>query len=80
VQVVQEEAPRRPRPIAASPAAQPMPMRSTSSAMACRLAAQAGGVDHVQRHAFDLDGLADAVARGARDRRDDGQLGARPAR
>jgi hypothetical protein len=39
------------------------------------VAAQAGGVDHVQRHAFDLDRLADAVARGAGDRRDDGQLG-----
>ncbi len=50
-----------------------MPMRSTSS---FGLAAQPGRVDHVQRHAFDLDGLADPVAGGARDRRDDGQLGA----
>jgi len=39
------------------------------------VAAQAGGVDHMQRHALDLDGLADLVARGAGDRRDDGQLG-----
>jgi len=30
----------------------------------------------VQRHAFDLDGLLHHIARGARDRRDDGQLGA----
>ena len=36
---------------------------------------KAGGVDHVQRHAFDLDGFAQAVTRGAGDRRDDGQLG-----
>ena len=50
-----------------------MPMRSTSSAAR---RAQAGGVDHVQRDAFDLDRLADLVARGAGDRRDDGQLGA----
>ncbi|ANY61086.1 hypothetical protein MA05_01965 [Comamonas aquatica] len=37
--------------------------------------AQAGGVDHVQRHAVDLDGLLHLVARGAGDRGDDGQLG-----
>ena len=38
--------------------------------------AQAGGVDHVDGHALNLDGLADHVARGAGHRRDDGQLGA----
>ena len=36
--------------------------------------AQARGVDHMHRHTLDLDGLADLVAGGARDRRDDGQL------
>ncbi|MCY1238188.1 hypothetical protein D9M72_509130 [compost metagenome] len=36
--------------------------------------AQAGGVDDMQRDAVDLDGLAHAVARGAGDGRDDGQL------
>ena len=49
-----------------------MPIFSTWS---CAVA-QARGVDHMQRHAFDLDGLADHVARGAGDRRDDRQLGA----
>ncbi len=38
--------------------------------------AQAGRVDHMQGHAFDLDGLRDLVTRGAGYRRDDGQLGA----
>jgi hypothetical protein len=38
--------------------------------------AQAGGVGHMQRHAMDLDGLRDHVARGARHRAHDGQLGA----
>ena len=36
--------------------------------------AQTGGVDHMQRHAFDLDGLLHLVARRARDGSDDGQL------
>ena len=36
--------------------------------------AQAGGVEHVQRHAFDLDGLPHHVAGGACHRRDDGQF------
>ncbi|MPM33493.1 hypothetical protein SDC9_80069 [bioreactor metagenome] len=36
--------------------------------------AQTGGVDHMQRHAFDLNGLLHLVARGARNRRDDGQF------
>ncbi len=36
--------------------------------------AQARRVDHVQRHALDLDGLLHLVARGAGDRRHDGQL------
>ena len=40
------------------------------------LGAQAGGVDHVQRHALDLYRLADFVAGGAWDRGDDRQLGA----
>mmetsp|Transcript_32493 Transcript_32493/g.76308 ORF Transcript_32493/g.76308 Transcript_32493/m.76308 type:complete len:400 (-) Transcript_32493:129-1328(-) len=40
-----------------------------------RVIAQAGGVGDVQRHALDLDGLADLVARGAGDGRDDGELG-----
>ena len=39
-----------------------------------RCPAQAGGVDDVQRHALDLQALAELVARGARDGRDDGQL------
>jgi hypothetical protein len=39
--------------------------------------AQAGGVEHVQRHAFDLDGLLHHVARGAGNGGDDGQLGPR---
>ena len=55
--------------------ARAMPMRSTSS-LRLVVVAQAGGVDHVQRHAFDLDRLADLVARRAGDRRDDRQLGA----
>ena len=38
--------------------------------------AQAGGVDDVDRHALDLDRLADLVARRAGRRRDDRQLGA----
>ena len=38
--------------------------------------AQAGGVDHMQRHAFDLYGLGHHIARGARHWRHDGQLGA----
>jgi hypothetical protein len=38
--------------------------------------AQAGGVDHMQRHTLDLDQSADLVAGGAGNRRDDGQLGA----
>ena len=37
--------------------------------------AQARGVDHVQRHAFDLDGLLHQVARGAGNGGHDGQLG-----
>ena len=37
--------------------------------------AQAGGVGHVHRHAFDLDRLADLVARGAGNVGDDRQLG-----
>ncbi len=41
-----------------------------------RVLAQAGGVDDVERNAVDLDRLAHAVARGAGNRRDDGQLGA----
>ena len=39
--------------------------------------AQTGGVDHVHRHALDLNGLLHHVARGARDRRDDGELSTR---
>ncbi len=38
--------------------------------------AQPGGIDHVQRHAVDLDRLGHLVARGAGNRRDDRQLGA----
>ena len=37
---------------------------------------QARGIDHVHRHAVDLNRLRDLVARGARDRRHDRQLGA----
>ena len=37
--------------------------------------AQAGRVDHVQRHAVDLDGFLHLVARGAGNGGDDGQLG-----
>ena len=37
--------------------------------------AQAGGVDHMHRHTFDLDGLLDLVAGGARHGGDDGQFG-----
>ncbi|MNT96858.1 hypothetical protein D3C72_2390500 [compost metagenome] len=39
-------------------------------------AADAGRVDDVERNAFDLDGFADLVARGAGDWRDDGDFGA----
>jgi hypothetical protein len=39
--------------------------------------AQAGGVDHMHRHTFDLDGLLHLVAGGSGDGRDDGQLGTR---
>ena len=39
--------------------------------------AQASGVQHVQGHAFDLNGLLHHVARGAGNRGDDGQLGPR---
>ena len=37
--------------------------------------AQAGGVHHMHRHAFNLNGLLHFVARGAGNGRDDGQLG-----
>ena len=50
--------------------------RCCSTSSDCRAVAQPGGVDHVQRHAFDLDRLAHLVARRARDRRDDRELGA----
>ncbi len=49
-----------------------MPSRSTSSAGL----AQPGGVDDVQRHAFDLDRLRDPVAGGARHFGNDRHLGA----
>ena len=39
--------------------------------------AQAGGVDDVQRHAVDLDGLLHFVARGTSDGGNDGELGTR---
>ncbi len=39
--------------------------------------AQACGIDDVQGHALDLDGLADLVSRRARNGRNDGQLGPR---
>ena len=39
--------------------------------------AQAGRIDHMQRNAFNLDQLRDLVARGAGNRGDDGQFGAR---
>ncbi len=58
-----------------SPQVRSMPMRSTTSIVVADRA-DAGGVDDVERNALDLDGLADLVARGAGDRRDDGDVGA----